>query len=74
MVTFSKKTVKAFVLENGIKLLEHHMESISFSSIGEGVSVFFYLLERPSPIERSDSDSTPVRKIFFMKLSKSIVR
>ena len=44
MITFSKKIVKAFVLESGFQLFEHPMESISFSSIGEGVSFvnFFF--------------------------------
>lgn len=42
MITFSKKIVKAFVLESGFQLFEHPMESISFSSIGEGVTLSLY--------------------------------
>ncbi|XP_066925676.1 SHC-transforming protein 1-like [Clytia hemisphaerica] len=36
MITFSKTTVKAFVLESGVQLFQHPMESISFASLGEG--------------------------------------
>ena len=39
MITFSKTTVKAFVLESGVQLFQHPMESISFASLGEGVSI-----------------------------------
>jgi len=38
MITFSMTAVKGFITDTGKQIFRHPMESISFASIGEGVS------------------------------------